>query len=277
MLQWLDQTPCLIKSHALDVFSGAVLFSTKVNEAARFYTISRYNVDFIKNHYTKADSNRIRVHTCGVPLSHLPFTPTDEPSGNGAPILLSVGRLIPMKGFDVLITASSQLIAQGIHHRVVIIGEGPEEEALRSLANNLGISEYIEFKGYQTPSEVRRSLLSASLFVMPSLWDEKKNTQDGIPVALMESMACGTLSMASRLSGIPELIEDGISGFLSEPGNHDQLAARIHTALTVDRRERDAIIACARKTIEEKHDSQKLTQDLLHDVESLIQNPSPSA
>ncbi|MFL2936152.1 MAG: glycosyltransferase family 4 protein [Myxococcota bacterium] len=269
MLQWLDQTPCVIKSHALDVFSGSVLFSTKVNQAERFYTISRYNVDFIASHYPKADPSRIRVHTCGVPLELLPFRPSLDVDQNEPPVLLSVGRLVPMKGFDVLIAASKQLIDRGFDHRVVIIGEGPEEAALKSRADEYGIRDYIEFKGYRTPAEVHSSLHSASLFVMPSLWDQKKNTQDGIPVALMESMASGTLSMASRLSGIPELIEDGVSGFLCEPGNHDELAAAIQKALSLSETERDAILTSAREVIENHHDTKKLTQDLLHDMETL--------
>jgi len=268
MLQWLDQTPCVIKSHALDVFSGATLFSTKVNEAERFYTISRYNVDFIESHYPKADSSRIRVHTCGVPLDLLPFRSETNRDEKEMPVLLSVGRLIPMKGFDVLIAASKKLIDQGFKHRVVIIGEGLEEESLKSQVEEQGISDYVEFKGYRTPDEVHASLHSASLFVMPSLWDEKKNTQDGIPVALMEAMACGTLSMASRLSGIPELIEDGVSGFLCEPGDHDELAGAIQSALSMSEKERDAILTSARKVIENKHDTRKLTQDLLHDIET---------
>ena len=103
---------------------------------------------------------------------------------------------------------------------------------------------------------------------MPSLWDKKKNTQDGIPVALMEAMACGTLSMASRLSGIPELIEEGVSGFLCEPGNHDEMAGAIRTALSMSDPERDAILTAAREVIKNQHDTRKLTQDLLNDMET---------
>ena len=270
MLQWLDHTPCIIKSHALDVFSGAALFSTKVNEAERFYTISQYNVDFIGAHYPKADASRIQVHTCGVPLNLLPFKPRSTPDETRPPLLLSVGRLIPMKGFDALLAASRKLLDQGINHRVVLIGEGPEEESLRAQAEELGLSQNVELRGYGTPAEVRASLESAAIFVMPSVWDDKKGTQDGIPVALMESMACGTLTVASRLSGIPELIEDGQSGFLAEPGDSDALTRAIQTALSKTEAEKQEILSQARAVIEDRHDVKKLTQELLNDAETLV-------
>ena len=158
MLQWLDGTPCAIKSHAFDVFSGAALFSTKVNQAARFYTISQYNVDFIEEHYPNADTRRIGVHPCGVPLDVLTFQPEGINKTRDCPGLLSVGRLVPMKGFDILISASKLLKDQGVDHRITIIGEGPQEGALRDQANKLGVGECIEFKGYRTPAEVRTAL-----------------------------------------------------------------------------------------------------------------------
>ncbi|MEE3328548.1 MAG: glycosyltransferase family 4 protein, partial [Myxococcota bacterium] len=270
MLQWLDQTPCIIKSHALDVFSGAALFSTKVNEAKRFYTISRYNVNFIATHYPKADASRIRVHTCGVPLDLLSFKPESDSDDKKPPVLLSVGRLIPMKGFDVLLAASKRLLDEGVDHRVIVIGEGPEENTLRAQADELGIRHLVELRGYGTPAEVRAALYAASILVMPSIWDEAKGTQDGIPVALMESMACGTLSVASRLSGIPELIENGQSGFLAEPGNSRKLADAIHSALSRSKAEKREILSCARGVIESQHDIQKLTRELLTDMETLV-------
>ena len=271
MLQWLDRTPCAIKSHALDVFSGAALFSTKVNQAARFYTISQYNVDFIAEHYPNADTQKIQVHPCGVPLDVLTFKPEETPKTLDCPRLLSVGRLVPMKGFDVLILASKLLKDQGVDHRITIIGEGPEEDALRDQADKLGVGEHIEFKGYRTPAEVRTALYSASIFVMPSLWDGERGTQDGIPVALMESMACGTLAISSRLSGIPELIEGGVSGLLTEPGDSHALAGAIHAALSMNESEHQEMTARAREAVEDQHDIQKLTQELLNDIQKVIQ------
>ena len=271
MLQWLDQTPCVIKSHAADVFSGAALFSTKVNQAARFYTISRYNVDFIAKHYPKADTRRIKIHGCGIPMDVMTFKADRANKIGDRPTLLSVGRLIPMKGFDVLIEASKLLKDQGIDHRIVIIGDGDQKEALRDQTEKLGVADRVEFRGFRTPAEVLEALYSASIFAMPSLWDGGKSTQDGIPVALMESMACGTLAIASRLSGIPELIEDRTSGLLIEPGDSHSLAKAIHTALSMSESERQEITARARETVEKKHDIQKLTQELLHDMQDIVQ------
>lgn len=86
----------------------------------------------------------------------------------------------------------------------------------------------------------------------------------------MESMACGTLTVASRLSGIPELIEDGQSGFLAEPGDSDALTRAIQTALSKTEAEKQEILSQARAVIEERHDAKKLTQELLNDAETLV-------
>ena len=276
MLQLLDGTPCVIKSHAKDVFTGAALFSTKVKLASCFYTISRYNLDFIAEHYPEVEVDRIRLHACGVPLDLLAFEPAEQDMSTESPLLLSVGRLVPMKGLEFLIRASK--LVKELHPgcRVVIVGQGPEKVRLKNLIQQLGLEEFVELAGYCTPEEVRAYLRSASAFVMPCVWDPKDGTQDGIPVVLMESMACGVPVISTRLSGIPELIEDGVSGFLTRPGDSQDLAHTIERALSMREVNRMDMLARAREIIERNHDIRKLSRDLLDDLEIIV-GPSPDA
>ncbi|MFP6641359.1 MAG: glycosyltransferase [Myxococcota bacterium] len=270
MLQLLDGIPFVIKSHAKDIFSGSALLSTKVKLASCFYTISRYNLDFIAEHYPEVESERIRLHACGVPLDLLAFEPTEEHESNRAPLLLSVGRLVPMKGLEFLIRASMLVRQQHPGTRVLIVGQGPEEARLEHLIRQLGLEEFVKLAGYCTPEEVRAHLRSASVSVMPCVWDPKDGSQDGIPVALMESMACGVPVISTHISGIPELIENDVSGFLAHPGDSQDLAQAIHRALSMSPANRTDMLARAREVIERNHDIRKLSRDLLDDLETIV-------
>ena len=270
MLQWIDGTPCVIKSHALDIFHGSALLPTKVKEASRFYTISKYNLGFIRKNHPRVDVNRIQVHPCGVPLAPLPFEPMRDPAVISKPTLLSVGRLVPMKGFDVLIRTSLILTQHKVDHQIIIIGYGPEESRLKDLIRELGVEDTVELLGYKTPTEVHAYLKSSSLFVMPCVWDKKAGTQDGIPVALMESMASGTLVVSTRLSGIPELIENDVSGFLADPEDSHSLFEAIQRGLSLTPQRRIDVLTAARKKIELNHDTKMLTQQLFDDLQKIL-------
>lgn len=109
---------------------------------------------------------------------------------------------------------------------------------------------------------------------MPCILDSQGETQDGIPVALMEAMACGVPVVSTRLSGIPELIEDGNSGFLAEPEDSQDLSRAIDRALAMSEGERVEMLTRARQVIERNHDARKLTHDLLVDLEAIVRQTS---
>jgi glycosyltransferase involved in cell wall biosynthesis len=135
-------------------------------------------------------------------------------------IVLFAGRLIAHKGTDTLIRAFEQVPEPA---RLVVSGSGPELPRLRRLAERLGLSERIEFKGDRPAA--RELYPSARLVVVPSLWPE--------PFGLVgpEAMAHGLPVIASRVGGIPEWLADGEVGFLFEPGDVQGLADRINRLL----------------------------------------------
>ena len=270
MLHWLDGTPLVVETHAQDIFRTSALFAAKVLDASLFFTISKYNIGFIEEHYPSVRADLIKLHGCGIPLGVHAFEPAEKVDEDEIPILVSVGRLVAMKGFDFLIRASRILRDQGVEHRIRIIGDGPERETLAALIGELGVEDSVELMGYQPPAGVRAALKVASAVVMPCIWDRVGGSQDGIPVALMEAMASGTPVVSTHLSGIPELIEDGVSGFLAQPEDTEGLADAINRSLNLAAPERLRMLEYARDEIERNHDIVKLTKSLLAEIRTVI-------
>jgi len=151
--------------------------------------------------------------------------------------LLSVGRLHPQKGHRVLLDAIARARSAGATLSLLVAGEGAERGALEAQAAGLGLQGHVRLAGRR---EVRPLLAAADVFVFPSLYE-------AAGIALLEAMACALPVVASRTGGIPEVVEDGVSGILVAPGDADDLA-RALAALERDpeRRRRLGLAARAR-------------------------------
>lgn len=138
--------------------------------------------------------------------------------------LLFVGRLAAVKGIPILLEALVKLRAQHPGVRLTLVGDGPERESLKALAARLGVADMVTFAGYADEDGVAAHLAGSDIFVLPSF-------AEGVPVVLMEAMAARLPVVASRVAGVPELVEDGESGFLVPPGDVAALTARLGTLL----------------------------------------------
>jgi glycosyltransferase involved in cell wall biosynthesis len=136
---------------------------------------------------------------------------------------LFVGSLEPRKAPDVLLRALSE--APGIV--CVLVGDGPDKRRLGQLAQQLGVAERLRFAGHLAPTELGRYYAGADLLVLPSF-------SEASPLVVLESMACGTPVVASRVGGIPGVVEDWKTGFLVKPGDVGQLTMVLRF-LTEDR------------------------------------------
>ncbi|WP_396275711.1 glycosyltransferase family 4 protein [Gordonia sp. AC31] len=132
--------------------------------------------------------------------------------------VVSVGRLIPKKGFDVLIRAVGVLESRGIEVDVQIVGAGPCMAELRQLSSSLGLGSRIEFTGAASRAHVLNLIDDADCLVLASR-PSPDGDIDGIPVVLMEAMARRRLVLSTPVGGITELIEHGVTGLLAEPGD----------------------------------------------------------
>lgn len=179
----------------------------------------------------------------GLDLTRFPPMTTDRPPRNGAdpsdPVtILSVGRAVPKKGYDDLLTALARLPA-GLHWRFVHIGGGVLRDRLRERAGLLGLDARIEWRGACTQDEVIAAYRAADLFVLASRIAEDGD-RDGLPNVLMEAQTQALACLATRVSAIPELIEDGFTGLLVPPEDPQALADALHR-LIVSPAERSAL------------------------------------
>jgi glycosyltransferase involved in cell wall biosynthesis len=152
--------------------------------------------------------------------------------------ILCIGTLHEVKGQTYLIAAVEQLRRQEIDVHCHFVGGGPDRPRLQQQVDELGLGARVHFHGEQTRSQVLDHLRRADVIVLPSV-PSSDGRREGIPVSLMEGMAAGLPVVASRLSGIPELVEDGQTGLLADPRDVDGLAAalaRLHRSAPLRRR-----------------------------------------
>ena len=261
LYNFISETPFIFKMHAADVFNRTALFNLKVNRATNCLTISDYNISYIKHNYPDINYQRFEKHSCGINLDEFDFLPKTKHQTTSH--ILAVGRLVPMKGFKYLIEASHLLLNKGVDFQVIIIGDGPEKNSLEQLISNYGLHSIVKLAGYHPPSTIRKTLLESDLFVLPCVWDTFAKSQDGIPVALMEAMAVGVPVVSTLTSGIPELISDGVNGFIATPNNAKSLSDKLEQSLRLDEKSRNLMLRHARETIIKRHNIKILTQELM--------------
>ncbi len=243
--------PFSFTCHAHDIFIERQMLARKIDDSALAVTMSHFNVDWLSSHATPRASEKLNVVHCGVDLDRNAW----QPHNRSTATLLAVGRLDPIKGFATLIDALRLLRERGAHLHCRLIGSGPLDDELRQFAHDCGVADMIDFAGAQTQDVVRGSMNSATLFVLPSEVADDGN-RDGIPVALMEAMASGCPVISTRVSGIPELIEDNRDGLLVPERDPEALADAIQQLLA-EPELRARLAARARARIEHAFDARK--------------------
>jgi glycosyltransferase involved in cell wall biosynthesis len=158
-------------------------------------------------------------------------------------LLGGVGRLEAEKAFDLVLHAAKDLVDRGTNARVVIIGEGGDRSRLEALARDLGIADRVSLPGWQ--SDVKDYYEAMDLFVLSSL-------REGLPNVLLEAMAMEVPCVATRIAGIPRLIQDGRSGRLVSAGDKDALSAAVRE-LATDVDLRDRFRKAGRRTVETRY------------------------
>jgi glycosyltransferase involved in cell wall biosynthesis len=179
----------------------------------RVVAISRYTADELRE-------------LADVSIAVIPYTtslPDPDPaaSRDGAGPVVFVGRLVERKGVAHLIEAVARLRRPGA--RLEIIGDGPERPGLEALAQRLGVADRVVFRGKIPADALQASYARAAVCVLPSVQDARGDTE-GLGVVLLEAMNHATPVVASRIGGITDIVEDGVSGLLVAPGDVAALA-----------------------------------------------------
>ncbi len=170
------------------------------------------------------------------------------------PLILSVGRCIEKKGFACLIDACALLRDRGLSFRCVIVGSGPLEEALRQRIVGHSLENWVELAGAKPQEEVRRLLSHSSVFALACA-TEADGGMDNLPTVIVEAMACGVPVVSTRLAGVPEMVDEGVTGLLVDEGDSLALAEAIETLLK-DRTKAQAFAVKAKVIAQERFDIQ---------------------
>lgn len=226
LLSRLLDRPFSFTSRAHDIFIEDHMMARKLQSAALAVTITEYNRRFMAQWMPSPGSIPVHVIHSSLNLPELPFVR----AGRHSRKLLSVGRLVPMKGFDILLAALAELNGRGTHFSCTIIGEGPERPRLEALRRELGLEACVDLPGPMPQNEVVRHMSESTLMVLPCVV-APNGQSDGIPNVLMEAMATGLPVVSTRISGIPELVEDGVNGRLVPAQDAPALAATVEALL----------------------------------------------
>ena len=185
-----------------------------------------------------------RVHVIPNPVRDMRHA-TEATSAQRTPTVVAAGRLVPAKGFDLLLEAFASASQDRPDWKLVIMGEGPERERLMNRAQELDIADRVSLPGWI--AEPGRLLTSAGIFAMSSRYE-------GFPNALLEAMACGAPSVSFACVGPAEIIENEIDGLLVEVGSAAALARALQRLMNDDElRERlgcNAVKVCHRYALE---------------------------
>jgi colanic acid/amylovoran biosynthesis glycosyltransferase len=208
-------------AHAHDIYIDQLHLGTLVREAKAVAVISEFNRSFLVPYGAGSETPACLVR-CGVIPSAYVFRPRALPA-DGPVRAICVATLNPLKGHAILLDALASGGAELERVELDLVGSGPLESSLRAQVARLGLQQRVRFHGTRSEHEVSQMLDSADVFVLASVVTPT-GWMDGIPVALMEALAAGLPVIASRLSGIPELIRDGETGLLASPGDPLDLA-----------------------------------------------------
>jgi colanic acid/amylovoran biosynthesis glycosyltransferase len=233
--------------HAADLFVDRAALRFKLEQADFVACISHWHQAFYRE-ITPLPARRLPVVRCSVALPERIEASNRE--------VVTVARLVPKKGIDLLIRAFARARPAGWTLR--ILGDGPERPALERLAAELGV-DAIRFEGAQPHAVCLAAIRAAGLFVLPCR-TAGNGDRDGIPVVLMEAMAAARGVIAGDLGAIRELIVDQLSGLLVPPDDADAIAAAM-LELIADPARRERLGRAARERVrEEFSDDTNLTR-----------------
>lgn len=220
--------------HAHDLFVRRDLLAEKLGAASWVRLISEFNRRTLRSFLPDLPANRLHVVHVGVEAAP---EPADAPAPDTSAGLLCIAALKPYKGIPVLLEACRLLLDRGVELVCDVVGEGPLRRRLEERIRSLDLAGRVRLLGARTQAEVAELIGGATLVVLPSVV-ASDGQMEGIPVALMEAMAAGKPVVASSLSGVPELIEDGREGRLVPPGDAAALADALEEVLASPQRRR---------------------------------------
>lgn len=205
--------------HGSDLLVNAAYLDIKLERCSICFTISEYNRAVIFRRYPKIPHEKILLRRLGVDVPELGPAAAGAYKCDHRFVLLVPGRLHVIKGHAFLVTACATLKAFGLDFVCFIAGDGPERKRIERQIRTLDLQREVKLLGHVVHEDLTAIYPFADLVVLTS-------KSEGIPIVLMEAMAHGCAVLAPNITGIPELVIDGQTGFLYEPGSVSDFVRR---------------------------------------------------
>lgn len=257
----ITEIPYSFTAHAYDIYKkiySRKVIGSKVKSADFVITISEVNKTFLEKLQAGA-GNKIKLIHNGINLER--FRPNGVTPATPFTIL-AVARLIEKKGLPVLIEACKELRDRGVDFRCLIIGEGRQRPQLLNMIKAWRLEDHVRLLGALKNDEVLKWYHAAHLFVLPSIVSSNGD-REGLPVSIVEALACGLPVVSTPVGGIPEAVLDRHNGLMVESGDAAALAHGLHETIE-DKELYGRLQANARASVLERFDQAKTTEKLCH-------------
>jgi len=239
MLGILTDLPVSCTVHAFDIFTRtAGSLRSRLAKCKFIAAISRFNIEYLRDLCGESVANLCQIVHCGIDVEKFGFTrwqPHPDVvyrNGDGqSRRIICVARLERKKGLDVAIEAAALMRQSNVQFLFEIIGDGPERQHLEERIQRLGLQDCVALLGPKPNDQLGLFFSKASVFFMPCV-KTQAGDMDGIPVAMMEAMACQVPVVSTRLSGIPELVQHNVNGLLVREKDLSALAEAVTTLLS---------------------------------------------
>lgn len=208
--------------HGSDLLLHAAYLDIKLERCAACFTVSEYNRQMIFRRYPSISPEKVLLRRMGVELPAL-SSDGDRPGSNDPFLVLAVGRLHPVKDHEFLIDACALMKARRLNFVCFIAGNGPQRKKLERKIRALGLQREVKLLGHVAHEDLDAIYPLIDLVALTS-------RSEGIPLALMEAMVHERPVLAPRITGIPELVIHGTTGFLYEPGSLSEFSACVELA-----------------------------------------------
>ncbi len=251
--------PFSFSGHAWDIYCSDAPIRELISAAAFVTTCTQANLDYLRSVCRPEDRDCIYLLRHGVDLNQFYYLerPKSKPFR-----CLALGRLVPKKGFNLLIEAMADLKERHVHVQCDIAGEGPERETLEELLEERDVKDRVHFRGALPHPKAMERLCQSDALIVPSIITPEGD-RDGLPNVILEAAAYGVPIIASDMPGIAEFVADSVSGLVFRSGDAINLAEKIE-ALSLDNGPiTQTIQRNARRIVQEEYDIQKNIQPLV--------------
>jgi glycosyltransferase involved in cell wall biosynthesis len=219
----------------------------KISHASAVIAVSDFGRSQLYRWVPWADWKKVHVVHCGVDALFLAAGPQPITENRR---LVCVGRLVPEKGQLLILDALTALAEEGVEVEVVFAGDGPLRAIMEERVRSRGLDGRVRITGWISGDTVRAEILGARAMLLPSF-------AEGLPVVLMEALALGRPAISTYIAGIPELVQEGVTGFLIPAGSLAALRSAIRRALDASPADLAAMGRAGAAAVAERHDAKR--------------------